>query len=162
MPKRVKLQLGTTFSHALPRRCQKGSACWEGEITNGICQKLRDVGLDVDRWLTDTEKLVDESQDDREKDTNCPGSDGRARHAWIVFVGHDGSHLRIGAVVGNQSSLKLHLVDESRVLLGILKNIIVGCRACGQRCIQSLLCKYPPRNSSMRSRTAWGKLGSRS
>lgn len=72
-----------------------------------------------------TTYLVDESQEDREEDANGPRSDRSTWKGRVVLVVNDGSHLSIGAVIGDQSSLELHLPNQLLVLLGPLENILV-------------------------------------
>lgn len=100
------------------------------EHTERESKQLGNVGLNVDGGLTDTEQLVHKGQDDGEQAANSPGTDRGARHAGIILVVDNGAHLSVGAVVGDEGSLELHLVDELSVLLRVLEDIFVLCSLC--------------------------------
>lgn len=88
-------------------------------------KKLRDVGLNVNDWLTDAEQLIHKGQEDRKDAADDPGADGRAGHIRVVPVIDDRAHLGVGTVVGDEGSLELHLVDKLGVLLWILEDILI-------------------------------------
>lgn len=60
-------------------------------FTKGIGEQLGNDLVDVDRWLTEREQLVDQSTKAGEEDTNCPGADGVASLIWVVGVGDNGT-----------------------------------------------------------------------
>lgn len=96
------------------------------EDADGVGKKLRDVLQDADGRVTNLEETINGSNSAREGDTDDPCTNGGAGHGGIIVVVDNRSHLGVGRVVGDEGSLNLHLVDELLVLLGALKDVLVG------------------------------------
>lgn len=88
-------------------------------------QQLRDVGADEDGGQTDAEELVDKGQEDGKEHADGPGAHGRARGGRVVLVVDDGADLGVGAVVGDEGGLELHLRDERLVLLWVGEDVVI-------------------------------------
>lgn len=89
------------------------------------CKQLRNIRADEDSGQANTEELVDKGQEHGEQHPDGPRAHGRARRGRVVLVVDDGADLGVGAVVGDERSLKLHLCDERLVLLRVGEDVVV-------------------------------------
>lgn len=94
-------------------------------LSQGKCKQLRNIGADEDGGQADTEQLVDKRQEHGEEHADGPRAHGRARGGGVVLVVDDGPDLGVGAVVGDEGGLELHLRDEGLVLLRVGEDVVV-------------------------------------
>lgn len=95
------------------------------QLAQGVSEQLGNVGQNRDGWVADGEELVHEGEQGGEEQTDNPRTNGRRRHGGVVVVVDDGAHLRVGRVARDEGGLKLHLLDQSLVLLGVLEDVVV-------------------------------------
>ena len=80
-------------------------------FTEGVGKQLDDIGFDRDHGLTHAKELVDKGEQNREENTNGPGADRGAGSRRDVLVVDHGADFGVGAVVGDERGLNLHLLD---------------------------------------------------
>lgn len=95
-------------------------------LAKGERNQLRHIGADGNCGLADAKELVDEGEEDAQHDANGPGAHSGARGGGVVFVVDDGADLGVGAVVGDEGGLELHLEDEGFVFFRAGEDGLIG------------------------------------
>lgn len=95
-------------------------------LSTRVGQQLGHVGQHGDGWLANGEELVDETKNAGKDKTQHPDADSGGGSVGIVVVVDNGTHFGVGTVVGDQSSLQLHLVDDILVLLRVVEDGLVA------------------------------------
>ncbi len=94
---------------------------------DGVREQLSHVAANVDGRLADGEKLVDKGEKDGEEQADHPGPDGGRRGGGVIEVIDNGSDLGVRTVVRDQSHVDFHFLDNSLMLLRVVKDIRIGC-----------------------------------
>ena len=81
-------------------------------------QKLRDVGTNVNRWVSHEEEGIDKRPSGREYAPDDPNSDSEGWHGGVICGITVCPHFSVRRVFGRQDCLHLHFVNEFDMLVG--------------------------------------------
>ncbi len=93
------------------------------ELAKRIGNKLGDDLIDVDRWLTEREQLVDQCTKASEEKADSPGADGIDGLAGVISRGDDGADFNIRRVIDDEGGFHLDFFEQALIVDGILLDV---------------------------------------